>query len=266
MKLATFILSLFVMNSCGSQKATQSNLSENKQNTLASQYQIVSVGNNSNIAKDLVLEFDLENNRVSGFSGCNRFTGSFKLDGFMINIGPLAATKRACMDENKGNLEQHILQDLEQTVAYSIEKNTLNLVNNKGVTVIKAISSDTAFRDSQSTTSVEYLAVTRGGFLNIILDDSKASIQQDRNKEAVMVDLSASKLSELETSLKAIDVKNLHNIEPPSKKHQYDGAMITTVSITQDGVTYTTKAFDNDNPPKELEALINVLISLTKTE
>jgi heat shock protein HslJ len=34
--------------------------------------------------------------RLAGHSGCNRFFGSYKLDGERIEIGPLGATKMAC--------------------------------------------------------------------------------------------------------------------------------------------------------------------------
>ena len=37
--------------------------------------------------------------RVTGDAGCNRFGGSYALDGDRLEIGPLAATKRMCPDE-----------------------------------------------------------------------------------------------------------------------------------------------------------------------
>ena len=33
---------------------------------------------------------------LSGFAGCNTYTGSFTLDGSAIDIGPLATTRMAC--------------------------------------------------------------------------------------------------------------------------------------------------------------------------
>jgi heat shock protein HslJ len=37
--------------------------------------------------------------KVSGFTGCNRFTGSYSQDGDGLSIGPLATTRRACLPE-----------------------------------------------------------------------------------------------------------------------------------------------------------------------
>jgi heat shock protein HslJ len=37
-----------------------------------------------------------EQNRVSGFSGCNRFTGSYSVDGDVLTLSQLAGTMMAC--------------------------------------------------------------------------------------------------------------------------------------------------------------------------
>src|SRR5215467_1979975 len=48
-------------------------------------------------AKRPWLHFD-DSSRVFGSGGCNRATGSYALSGTSIRIGPLAATKMACLD------------------------------------------------------------------------------------------------------------------------------------------------------------------------
>ena len=35
---------------------------------------------------------------TSGYAGCNQFTGGYKLTGDDLTIGPLASTRRACVD------------------------------------------------------------------------------------------------------------------------------------------------------------------------
>jgi heat shock protein HslJ len=37
--------------------------------------------------------------KVGGFTGCNRFTGSYSQDGDALSIGPLATTRRACLPQ-----------------------------------------------------------------------------------------------------------------------------------------------------------------------
>lgn len=41
------------------------------------------------------LDFDAEGGRVSGHAGVNRFAGRCDLEGFGLNFGPLAMTRRA---------------------------------------------------------------------------------------------------------------------------------------------------------------------------
>ncbi len=49
-----------------------------------------------NVASTIRFEGD---GRVTGDAGCNRFGGSFTLEGDLLEIGPLAATKRMCPEE-----------------------------------------------------------------------------------------------------------------------------------------------------------------------
>jgi heat shock protein HslJ len=43
----------------------------------------------------LRLQF-MDDGRVAGFGGCNSFSGSWRLDGKNLSLGPLAATRKAC--------------------------------------------------------------------------------------------------------------------------------------------------------------------------
>ncbi len=49
-----------------------------------------------------------EDGRVSGFSGCNRFTGGYTEDGDMVTFSPLASTMMACMSAETGAQERAI--------------------------------------------------------------------------------------------------------------------------------------------------------------
>ncbi|WP_341676958.1 META domain-containing protein [Niveibacterium sp. SC-1] len=55
--------------------------------------------------------------RISGFSGCNRFTGAFKLEGASLSLGPLAGTRMACAQG--GELEDRFLRVLGQVDRYA---------------------------------------------------------------------------------------------------------------------------------------------------
>jgi hypothetical protein len=56
----------------------------------------------------------------------------------------------------------------------------------------------------------------------------------------------------------------LDQLKAPSEKYQYDGAMYTTLEIVWNGKTYKAVGFDDDNPPKKLNPLLNYLHDLIK--
>jgi heat shock protein HslJ len=65
--------------------------------------------------------------QISGFAGCNRFFGPFSLNADTLEIGMIAATKMACMDNNQ---EQKYLSCLSgQKFLWRLEGERLFLRN-----------------------------------------------------------------------------------------------------------------------------------------
>lgn len=80
--------------------------------------------------KPLDIQFNAESMQVSGFSGCNRFTGSYqrdapRMDGSPLKIGPLASTRMACA--TGAEQEQDYLEALQATDNFRLEDGTLLL-------------------------------------------------------------------------------------------------------------------------------------------
>ena len=73
----------------------------------------------------LTLEFDAAG-RVSGSSGCNRFSASYALEGDALRFGPIASTKMARLDEALMQQEMAYLAALEAVTHY--EQSTESLV------------------------------------------------------------------------------------------------------------------------------------------
>ncbi len=74
--------------------------------------------------------------RASGFSGCNRFTGSFETDGDALSLGPLATTMMACPDPQM-NLERKFHTALSAVKSYRIVGQHLELFDGDGGTVLR---------------------------------------------------------------------------------------------------------------------------------
>ena len=67
-----------------------------------------------------------EGGRVSGFSGCNRFTGGYTVDRDRLTIGNLAGTMMACPEPAMA-VEKAFLSALSGTLAANVADNRLNL-------------------------------------------------------------------------------------------------------------------------------------------
>lgn len=82
--------------------------------------------------KPLSIEFQAEELRATGFSGCNRYTGGYSLDGASehgaaLTFGLMASTMMACAET--GDIERNYLQMLGKVNAYRLTGDTLSLLS-----------------------------------------------------------------------------------------------------------------------------------------
>ena len=87
------------------------------------------------------LTADFAKGQVSGDGGCNTFSGGYTLNGSSIKIGPLAATQRACLENDISTQEQQYLAALELAATYTVTGARLDLQRADGgiaVTFVKA--------------------------------------------------------------------------------------------------------------------------------
>jgi heat shock protein HslJ/uncharacterized lipoprotein NlpE involved in copper resistance len=68
--------------------------------------------------------------RVAGFTGCNRFSGSYSLEGRLLRFGALAMTQMAC-PEGRG-VEAEYMKALEATRQFQLHGATLDLLDAGG--------------------------------------------------------------------------------------------------------------------------------------
>ncbi|MDH3704894.1 MAG: META domain-containing protein [Acidimicrobiia bacterium] len=72
---------------------------------------------------DLLLE---DSGEITGTDGCNRFNGTYELDGDVLTVGPLAQTRRAC-DEATTTQANQILAVLGQPMTVALDGDQLEL-------------------------------------------------------------------------------------------------------------------------------------------
>jgi heat shock protein HslJ len=73
------------------------------------------------------LLFAADEPRASGNGGCNQFNGPYTQAGASLRLGPLASTRRACVDEAANRQETAYLQALESTTRYAVYDDLLVL-------------------------------------------------------------------------------------------------------------------------------------------
>jgi len=73
------------------------------------------------------LLFLQQERKVTGFSGCNEFTGGYELKGDALSFGPLAATRRFCAGA-AGDIEQAFLGALGKVSGWRLDRQMLLLL------------------------------------------------------------------------------------------------------------------------------------------
>lgn len=75
-----------------------------------------------------------EAGRVTGFSGCNNFTGSYTIDGDRVTLGGLATTMMACPEQETA-FERAFHEAFSGTLRYSIRADQLSLITEAGTVI-----------------------------------------------------------------------------------------------------------------------------------
>jgi heat shock protein HslJ len=78
---------------------------------------------------------EAETNKVTGFSGCNTFMGSYKIDGNKISFSQIASTRMMCLDETVN--ETDVLNVFNSANNFNITNGELSLNNSSETTLAK---------------------------------------------------------------------------------------------------------------------------------
>lgn len=134
LQLFTIVIAVFTLYSCGSTKNSNSMQSENTSTTTEitnSYWEIESldgkaVSSLQENEKEIGFSLNKDENRITGFGGCNNFFGTYTLEeGNRISFSALGATKMACPGDafNEGEF----LEMFESVDSYRVNGNRLEL-------------------------------------------------------------------------------------------------------------------------------------------
>ncbi|GAA3558102.1 META domain-containing protein [Snuella lapsa] len=255
MKLTLILLALITMNTCGNTSKTITNQSNNNNTTeINGLYRIKTLYNIDVSRNNLSINFDTQEQKLSGFSGCNRFFGKYTLEANTIKVGPLASTKMLCR-ETANTIESKMHDALSKINKVIIDGELLKLAKDDTIII-------TAIRSQENETVFNYSALSRGKFEDITISKSTISVKKDRNSKPIKKTCSKSDWQRLISLLKDIQLDSLPKLKAPTEARFHDGAAIGKLKINYNNVSYESSSFDHGQPPKAIKALVKEILSI----
>jgi heat shock protein HslJ len=250
--------------SCNSPKEAMGK-SQIRQSPPAGNYIITQIGDNDAISSKLNISFDDKSNQVSGFAGCNTFFGRYTIEGNTIKFGPIGASKKFCKKEINA-VESEFLKVLNNANSFSVKDKVLLLLENDTV-LLKAIASVATKKsdviEGSYPVAITYETTSRGFYEYVSISKSNIAISEDRSLQTVSnYSCEESDWNALNSLIENIDLESLQILKAPSDKRLSDAAAEASLTIQLGDIQYKSTTFDHGNPPKEIEALVNKVLSI----
>lgn len=118
-------------------------------------------------------------------------------------------------------------------------------------------------KDNYEQIIISYKALSRSTFEYIEISEHKVKLSSDRNLKQIDAYVCKSEdWNTIEKLLNNLNPQNLDKLEAPTDKRLYDGAPHATLSVLYGDVVMIIPTFDHGHPPKEIEALVNKVLSV----
>ncbi|WP_339916010.1 META domain-containing protein [Yeosuana marina] len=259
MKIILILLSFLTLNNCNSTKIA-SNLNQKQQNSqvmLNGEYIVKTLRNEDVTKYNLELNFVDTEQKVNGFSGCNRFFGNYSYHSSNLSFSPLASTKMFCSEDNN-KIESKFLEVLSTINHIKRNDSIIELISNSDVvlTMVK--------KQKNTNIAFEYSALSRGFYKLITINKKEITVINKRNTKPIIKTCSDNAWENIINTLKTVDLENIPNLKAPTENRFFDGAAIANLKITINGTTYETASFDHGHPPKEIEPLVKEILSISE--
>jgi heat shock protein HslJ len=92
-------------------------------------------GNAVDVLADASIDAEFTADQMVGNAGCNRYFATYQTDDTTLTLGPVGATRMACIDPVNAQ-EMRYFQALESVATYKVADDHLYLSNTEGVTVL----------------------------------------------------------------------------------------------------------------------------------
>lgn len=88
------------------------------------------------VAEEVIATASFVEGRVSGTTGCNRYSGTYRLEGTGLSVGSLAMTRMACIPP-RDVVERAMTAALKSTTGYTVTSDALDLTDAARNTVLR---------------------------------------------------------------------------------------------------------------------------------
>lgn len=205
----------------------------------------------------ITFTFNNSTKQVSGFSGCNRFFGSYILDNLSLKFGKLGSTKMLC-NEDANKIETTLFQVLEKANLVLFSKNGFSFYDKKKL--ILSASKEMWYESLK----LEYSTTSMNGYKHIILTKETVSKLEKRGSKPTIKVCKKEDWDKIKKAIKPIDMNKISSLEAPSKAFLYDGAAMAHLKISYKDSIYETPPFDHGNPPKDIVELVKEILSISE--
>ncbi|NIN65877.1 MAG: META domain-containing protein, partial [Anaerolineae bacterium] len=93
-------------------------------------------GKSVGVLPDTEITAQFEAGEIGGSAGCNRYFGSYGVEGDKLTIGPLASTEMYCYPDEVMDQERAYLAALGGAASFKVEGDRLEIADSAGRTVL----------------------------------------------------------------------------------------------------------------------------------
>ena len=136
------------------------------------------------------------------------------------------------------------------------------------LTVFMGKSCSNEAQNDITNTAIQYTATSRGFYEKVIIVNQEATVFKNRRGEdnPQKIAISDADWSELVAQFSRINLEEMPNFKDPTQKRFFDGAAIANLKVRYQGKNYGTFDFDHGNPPVEIAAFVNKIVTLVNKE
>ncbi len=127
-------------------------------------------------------------------------------------------------------------------------------------------SVDTTTEQEKKISYVVYEAFSRGSFFYLKINETTIEKSIDRSlKNPASKKCSKKEWQNILSYIEKINLEKISELQAPSEKSHTDRALQAQLKISTPDLTFTSSNFDHGNPPKEIESLVNTMLSLAES-